>query len=142
LTWEELDRLEQLPEAAWHEDIVATVFGGKADPNQSAYENRMISDTEFGVALPHRFGPDRPQVVVANRLTGKQVTCEIVDVGPWNTDDPYWTKDRRPQAESGTDNRGRKTNKAGIDLTPAAAKEIGLTGLGKVHWAFATDEEE
>jgi hypothetical protein len=35
-------------------DITATVFGGRADPNNSAYDNHFITDEEFGVALPDR----------------------------------------------------------------------------------------
>ena len=66
------------------------------------------------------------------------VDCAIVDVGPWNIDDPYWENDERPQAETGVDRRGRVTNGAGIDLTPAAAKAIGLPGKGKVDWEFIT----
>jgi hypothetical protein len=142
-TWNELDELEQdnAPEH-WHENITATVFGGKKDPNQSAYERRQITDLELGVALPFRFKGERPQVIVEHRTTGKQAICEIVDVGPWNTDDPYWVNKARPQAESGTDKRGRKTNKAGIDLTPGAAKAIGLGGLGQVNWSFVGTQDE
>jgi len=76
-------------------------------------------------------------------VNGKSVVCKIVDVGPWNIDDPYWARGTRPQAESGTDNRGRPTNRAGIDLTPAAAKEIGIPGKGTVDWEFVgVDVEE
>lgn len=142
-TWAALDEIEQEPgEQRWQRDIVATVFGGKRDPNRSAYAERFITDAELGVALPFRFTGDRPQVVVQNAATGKQVVCEIVDVGPWNTQDEYWSGDKRPQAETGSDTRGRKTNRAGIDLTPAAARAIGLPGLGKVHWAFVTTQDE
>jgi hypothetical protein len=37
---------------------------------------------------------------------------------------------------------GRKTNLAGIDLTPAAAAAIGLAGKGKVDWQFANMANE
>jgi peptidoglycan hydrolase-like protein with peptidoglycan-binding domain len=139
MTWEKLDDLEQLPEPEWITDIVATVFGGRRDPNKSAYENRWISDEELGVALPYRFKGERPQVVVANPITGKQIVCEIVDVGPWNTNDPYWETGSRPQAETGRDQRGRRTNLAGLDLTPGAARALGINGKAKVSWAFAKD---
>jgi hypothetical protein len=143
LTWAELDTLEQIAtDADWQMNITATVFGGKSDPNQSAYENRTITDEEIGVALPARFKGDRPQVDVVNADNGRRVTAEIVDVGPWNTDDPYWETGARPQAESGKDKKGRTTNKAGIDLTPQCAREIGLSGKGTVNWAFATDSPE
>jgi hypothetical protein len=142
-TWAELDTLEQIPtDADWQSDIIATVFGGKADPNKSAYEDRSITDDELGVALPNRFKGDRPQVDVVNMDNGRRVTCDIVDVGPWNTDDPYWETGSRPQAETGKDKKGRTTNKAGIDLTPGAARAIGLSGKGTVNWGFATDKPE
>lgn len=143
LTWEELDALEQIPtDRDWQRNITCTEFGGRKDMNRSAYENRWITDDELGVALPLKFRGDRPQVEVVNLANGKTVVCDIVDVGPWNVDDPYWDTGSRPQAETGKDRRGRKTNKAGIDLTPAAARAIGLKGLGKVNWAFAETKDE
>ncbi len=118
-------------------NITATVFGGATDPNPSAYDGHIITDQEFGVALPYHF-PDaqRSRVRVTNASTGSSIDCDIVDVGPWNTNDPYWETGARPQAESGVDLTGRKTNLAGIDLTPAAARAIGIPGKGKVNWQF------
>lgn len=123
-------------------DIVATVFAGQADSASSrvsAYGGRLIDDQELGVALPFRFpdGP-RPKVRVTNTANAKVAICNIVDVGPWNTNDPYWKTGARPQAESGRDMRGRLTNGAGIDLTPGTARSIGISGKGKVNWEFAT----
>lgn len=85
-----------------------------------------------GCALPYRFPPGpRPKVKVTSVRTKQSVICDVIDVGPHNINDPYWLKPGgRPVAESG------KTNKAGIDLTPAAAKAIGLNGLEKVDWEF------
>jgi uncharacterized protein (TIGR02594 family) len=111
--------------------IVATMFGGQ----QSAYGG-PINDNAPGVALPFRFSGERPLVRVTNVNTGASVECEIVDVGPWNINDPYWEHGSRPQAESGTDMTGRKTNKAGIDLTLAAAKAVQIDGKGLVDWEF------
>lgn len=133
-TW---DALEQggAPLTRRHEGITATVFGGAADPNRGAYDGRPIDDAVLGVALPWRFPGPRPQVRVMHG--GREVVCSIVDVGPWNTDDPYWQQPGgRPQAESGTDTSGRRTNRAGIDLTPAAARVLGLAGKGLVAWEF------
>jgi hypothetical protein len=31
---------------------------------------------------------------------------------------------------------GRKTNGAGIDLSPALAEELDIDGMGKVDWEF------
>lgn len=116
--------------------ITATVFGGTDDPNQSAYGTAMVDPNKPGVALPFRFQGTRPKVRVING--SKSVTCDIVDVGPWNINDPYWQTASRPQAEKGIDMRGRPTNGAGIDLTPAAAKAIGIMGKGRVDWEFVT----
>jgi hypothetical protein len=88
------------------------------------------------VALPDRFEGERPLVRVHNRASGVSATAEIWDVGPWNTDDPYWQTGTRPAAESGTDEKGRTTNGAGIDLSPALAKKVGVDGYGPVDWEF------
>jgi hypothetical protein len=117
--------------------ITATVFGGKIDDERSAYDGHHIGDDELAVALPARFSGRRPRVEVTNQATGKRVVCTIEDVGPWEEHDPYWERTGgRPKAESGKDTRGRTTNRAGIDLSPAAARAIGLNGMGKVNWRF------
>lgn len=109
--------------------ITATVFGGQ----KSAYGG-AIDDNSPGVALPFRFSGERPKVLVTSKVAS--VECTIVDVGPWNINDPYWEKRTRPQSETGTDMTGRKTNKAGIDLTIAAAKILQIDGKGLVDWNF------
>ena len=138
-TWAELEKQASEPilNNPVQSNIVATKFGGGSDPNNSAYPPYApITDTDLGVALPFRFKEPRPQVKVTNRANNKSVVCSILDIGPWNIDDPYWSSGQRPQAESGRDEKGRVTNLAGIDLTPAADKAIGLGGLGKVNWEF------
>lgn|SRR5262245_12495724 len=118
-------------------NITASVFGGESDYNVSAYdESVVLNDTDLYIALPDRFEGDRPLVRVINRATNKSERAEIMDVGPWNTDDPYWRTNSRPQAESGYDMSGRTTNKAGIDLSPALAKALGVDGMGTVDWVF------
>lgn len=117
--------------------ITATVFGGQA----SAYGGQ-IDDNAPGVALPYRFSGERPRVRVTNASTGSSVVCDIVDVGPWNTRDPYWETGARPQTETGTDMTGRRTNGAGIDLTAAAAKATQIDGKGTVNWEFVTTPTE
>jgi len=112
-------------------DIVATYFGGQ----QSAY-GPPIDDSKPGVALPFKFTGERPRVRVTGKRSGQSIDCEIVDLGPWNINDPYWQTGTRPQAETGTDTRGRHTNKAGIDLTLAAAEALGIDGKGLVDWQF------
>jgi hypothetical protein len=112
-------------------DIVATMFGGQG----SAYGG-AIDDNANGVALPFHFTGERPKVRVTAKRSGQSIVCDIVDVGPWNTHDPYWQTGSRPQAETGTDMRGRNTNRAGIDLTFAAAKALQIDGKGLVDWEF------
>jgi N-acetylmuramoyl-L-alanine amidase len=120
-------------------NIVATVFGGESDYNVSAYDEDMVlNDTDLYLSLPDRFEGARPLVRVHNRATGLSAVAEIWDVGPWNTDDPYWETGERPQAESGTDEKGRTTNKAGIDLSPALAKALEIDGMGEVDWEFVS----
>jgi len=116
--------------------ITATSFGGSADPNTSAYDKHLITDTELGAALPFHFPNPVPSIRVF--CDGHSVDCKLVDVGPWNVNDPYWTSGARPEAETGTDNTGRRTNLAGIDLTPGAWKALGKPGVGKakVDWDF------
>jgi uncharacterized protein (TIGR02594 family) len=122
---------------AVQQNIVATYFGGQ----QSAYGGPII-DSQPGVALPFRFSGVRPKVRVTGVKSGVSIDCDIVDVGPWNINDPYWETGARPQAESGMDlgqvSNGvpRRTNGAGIDLTLAAATALGIDGKGLVNWQF------
>jgi hypothetical protein len=112
--------------------IIATTFGGASDPKASTYDGHVIDDVELGVALPSRIDDPRPNVRVWK--DGNSVICKVVRIGPWNTDDPYWQTGTRPKAEAGIDSR--KTNGAGIDLTPAAAHAVGLQDKGVVDWEF------
>jgi hypothetical protein len=114
--------------------ITATVFGGIADPETSAYAGKRIDDTILGVALPASLPNAKVRVICGS----KSVVADVVDIGPWNTNDPYWRTGKRPQAESGTDMKGRHTNKAGIDLTPATARALGVDGKGIVDWEFTS----
>lgn len=124
------------PSSFWQKEITATVFGGDDEEERSAYDNHRITETELAVALPAKFEGKRPKVVVQNASTGQIAIGSIEDLGPWNTNDPYWKTNSRPQAESGTDKRGRRTNLAGIDLSPGLARAVGIDGMGKVNWRF------
>jgi hypothetical protein len=123
--------------------ISATEFGGVGDEQPSAYSDVKTDwPNRPGVALPFRFTGKRPMVRVYRG--GAKVDCEIVDVGPWNIKDPYWTTGTRPQAETGIDMRGRRTNHAGIDLTPAAMDALLVPGPSGtrtvlVDWEFITE---
>lgn len=148
-TWEALekaaksgvDTTQNIPVRIF-EDIKATVF----DDMELAYGS-VAKDT-IGAALPRRF-KNPPDLWIRNRDNGKSVIAKVVDVGPWNTDDPYWDIESRPQAESGKDKSGRETNGAGIDLLPATMRALGIPytesggritgGEGRVDWGFADE---
>jgi len=125
-----------VPSADVQKNITATVFGGGSDLQRSAYDGHVISDSEMAVALPFRFSGTRPRVKVTNVANGKSAVGTIEDIGPWNINDAYWKTGQRPQAETGTDLTGRHTNHAGIDLSPALARAIGIDGKGSVDWSF------
>jgi hypothetical protein len=155
LTWAALDNPADIPpppEQPFDQiDIKCSVFGGSKDPNKSAYPPYdNITDREFGVALPWRFQGIRPQVLIRNRATDYEVMCEIRDIGPWLIDDEYWAEGARPLAETCFKNKaplprgphkGKVPNGAGIDITPAAAKALGLSGMGQVDWRFIDPDE-
>jgi uncharacterized protein (TIGR02594 family) len=136
---------EPTPEPGdWIENITATVFGGAADNENSAYSPYdTITADETCVALPYRFKGTRPMVEVMN-AAGQIVRGQIRDVGPWMINDPYWETDTRPIAEtcyknktplpSGPQKGKVPSNDAGIDLSLALAKKLGIKGKGKVAW--------
>lgn len=115
-------------------NIVATCFGGDCDPEASAYGGK-VDPSAPGCALPFHFAkPGKVRVFHGEA----SVICDVVDVGPHNTDDPYWqAPGARPRAER------QGGNRAGIDLTPAAFKALGVDpknpsyGLMAVDWEFA-----
>jgi uncharacterized protein (TIGR02594 family) len=153
-TWASLGASEVAPpikppsEAGWIHDVTATVFGGAADNERSAYAPyELLNDTDFYLSLPDRFEGARPRVGVKGP-NGISVVADIMDVGPWLTDDPYWMFNRRPTAEmcylnktplpSGPNKGKIPSNPAGIDLSPALAKAVGISGKGKVSWRLVT----
>jgi peptidoglycan hydrolase-like protein with peptidoglycan-binding domain len=130
--------------------ITATVFGGQGDKQPVAYSDVAPGWAErCGCALPYRF-PDAKRDKVRGIVGSKSILMEIVDVGPWNWTDPYWKTGTRPRSESQRRSRQKAddglipTNDAGIDLTPAAARALGIDGLGKIDWEFvmAGDQAE
>jgi hypothetical protein len=76
-------------------------------------------------------------VKLTNPANKKSCIAIVLDVGPWNEhDDLYVFQGNRPQAESGKDSFGRKTNLAGIDLGERVWKLLGMTGNTQVNWEF------
>ena len=83
-------------------------------------------------------------MVEVMNAAGEIVTAQIRDIGPWMTSDNYWDKNARPIAETcyrnktplpSGPNKGKvPSNGAGIDLSPALARELGIEGKGQVAW--------
>jgi hypothetical protein len=83
----------------WNENITATEFGGSGDEQDSAYGGRVDGD-ELGVSFPYKWRDKPPPRVIVEGPSG-QVEAPVVDVGPWNTDDPnYVLEGQRPLAET------------------------------------------
>lgn len=92
------------------------------------------------VALPSGVAL-RQWVEVTNPLNGRTVKALVLDVGPWNIDDDeYVFGGSRPQAETGKDSLGRKTNGAGIDLGEFVWYSLGMEENGDVEWKFVGKE--
>lgn len=102
---------------------------------RTATGHRITPQSLF-VALPSTTAL-RHMVIVRYPTTGRVVRVPVWDVGPWNEhDDAYVFGGKRPQAESGKDRWGRKTNGAGIDLSDAVAAALGFGDIGIVEWQF------
>lgn len=120
------------------------LFGSKT---WSGY--RIESSVPF-VALPSTAAL-RLWVRVVNPRNYRKVRALVLDVGPWNEKDHAYVFQHatidfdqvgvgllgvRPQAESGIDSFGRKTNKAGIDLSEAVWSALGMVDNDTVEWEF------
>lgn len=115
--------------AGWISNVYATCWGNKEDEggewSEMAYPwspacTPGSGKTTLGAALPAKVARG---TIIQVRLSSHRdpwVTIPVIDMGPWNVSDAYWRTGKRPQAESGTDRSGRRTNKAGLDLTPLA----------------------
>jgi len=57
-------------------------------------------------------------------------------VGPWNTDDDYWSSGQRPAAERGRGTYRTPVNRAGIDLSDATFATLGMRDNDVVEWRF------
>jgi len=76
-------------------------------------------------------------VKITNPANGRATRAIVLDVGPWNEhDDAYVFEHARPAAERGADERGRTTNKAGIDLSERVWKMLGMVDNSDVDWEF------
>lgn len=128
-------------------NINASEFGGRSDPETSAYDDQPIDPSAMEVALPARLPADQRKVRIFNLRNNQSVDAVVRDVGPWNTHDAYWEGSGRPLAEAqhrdGTVAHDGKvpSNDAGIDMTPAIFDALGIAGpedtrQAHVDWMF------
>lgn len=92
-----------------------------------------IQENDWFVALPSRKALKK-KVYVCHQDTC--LIAEVKDVGPWNSSDPYWISNMRPQAESGIDKFGRRTSRSGIDLSDGVAYALNCGDMCNVTWEF------
>ncbi len=92
-----------------------------------------ITPSSMFVALPHRMALGKEVEV---RCGARAIVVPVLDVGPWNIDDAYWTDSRRPAAEQGRGYYRTPVNRAGIDLSDPVFAALGLRDNGFVEWRF------
>lgn len=120
--------------------IIATRLNRDLESSSYGY----LTSEDLFVGLPAA-GLKGKWVQVMVEPDGPAATVPVGHVGPWNGggwnnkfDDRYWEGRKRPQAESGRDLKGRKTNRSGMSLSPTLWERLGL-GLKRkamVRWQF------
>ncbi len=93
----------------------------------------VIRPGDLFVALPH---PAALRKNVELRFGGRTLVVPVLDVGPWNVNDDYWTTGRRPAAERGRGAYRRPSNAAGIDLSDATFNALGMRDNAILEWRF------
>jgi hypothetical protein len=135
---------QTIPESGYEfQQVYTTSFEAQVIASAGKRGDWYMRNEDVGAALPSRAALGQ-WIEVYYPKTGRRVQIEVIDVGPWNIDDPYWERKSRPAAESGRDERGRRTNMAGLDLSYQAWVELGVdkkraySGLHSdyVHWDF------
>lgn len=127
--------------------IIATVFNGNGLPGAYGIPIPGPSSPAKYLALPWKDQALKNRKV---RIIGPKAADigEIWDLGPWFIDDNYPALQARPLAEQcwqrGTPcprgpNKGIVPNGAGIDLSPALAKAVGIDGKGRVDWEWVDE---
>ncbi len=127
----------------WHTNIVTTRFGCSTDAGVMA-SGVSTNAVALYAALPTRKALHKKIEVRVS--SGKTIVIPVLDVGPWNTKDAAYVFSEgrlRPAAESGVGssgdvNAGRKTNRAGLDISCQAANALGIGGKGMADWRFVT----
>ncbi|HET9992767.1 MAG TPA: hypothetical protein VFQ65_29735 [Kofleriaceae bacterium] len=123
-------RIEDARQPGSWQRVLATREGQIGDI--TATRMRIRADSRF-VALPDPAALGR---MVEVRHGDRVVIAKVLDVGPWNIDDPYWEHDARPASERGRGAYRTPVNKAGIDLSDPVFAELGMRDNDIVEWRF------
>jgi hypothetical protein len=152
--------LQAWVDAQWQQEVQEFQASGETTYEASAlgktcsvFATQYNGYTRYEVALPHKQLKFDGGYRVRIRIGGRRIWAPVKEVGPWNIKDDYWQIRRyrdmwrnlprcKPEAEAaffdnynhGRDQFGRKVlNPAGVDLTPAAARKLGLRKYEN-HW--------
>lgn len=127
---------------AWTDwqSVTATIEATTAQGARPSTSYGFDPNSDQFIALPSEGLQGRWVELETNGIT---ILVPVGDVGPWNgghtnsgrsLNDPYWDDNKSPQAECGTDLRGRRTNRAGMDISSDLARALGLRGTTQVRW--------
>lgn len=105
----------------------------EGDVGKLTARGAVIRPGDLFVALPDPSALGRD---VEIRYLNRSIVVPVLDVGPWNIDDPYWREDGRPASEAGRGYYRRPSNPAGIDLSDATFEALGLPDNDHVEWRF------
>ena len=115
-------------------EVWATTFGPPADGRRLRMANRQIMRRNtIAAALPSKSALGKV-IWVKRKSAHKWIRVKVQDVGPWNTNDPYWREKHRPRAETQHKEKTRQIshggrlveNPAGIDLTWTVWQLLGI----------------
>lgn len=133
-------------QAAAEEPLYRSTQRAASGRTFKVFTTQYIGYTNYEMALPHRKLKFRGGYKAVVSFKNRSARIPVKEVGPWNTYDNYWDpRSKRtmwknlkrgvPEAQAayysnynnGKDEFGRKVlNPAGADLTPAAARQVGL----------------
>jgi len=127
---------------AWKTHIVTTEFGCSSDAGLMA-TGLHTSSRKYYAALPTRRALNKE--IEVRGSNGRVLRMPVLDVGPFCIrDESYVFGSSRPLAEiyfgrivpvAGC-NKKYRANGAGLDLSCAAARELGIGGKGYADWRF------
>ena len=144
-------RLQAWVNAKWQQEVqeynaepTATLQAASRGKDFRVFATQYRGHTRYELALPHRKLKSRGGYRIRIRNGRHRIRVPLKEVGPWNMHDNYWDRRRDmwkdlprglPEAQAayydnynrGRDEFGRKVlNPAGVDLTPRAARKLGL----------------